>query len=882
MVRICKDPYPNQSEYDKYFNRFAFPLSDFQKYAIEAIVTGHHTLVTAHTGSGKTLPAEFAIEHFTQQIPKKRVIYTSPIKALSNQKFSEFTAKYPHISFGLLTGDIKVNPDADVLIMTTEILMNTLMKMSVNNIKVEEAPILSSVSPTVSPKHLQFQIDIDNELACVIFDEVHYINDADRGQTWEKTILMLPPHIQMVMLSATIDAPERFAEWAEQGKEQSKERSKDGSERFAQWAEQGKERSHAKQVYLASTNKRVVPLSHYAYLTVNEGIIKGIKDKALEKQIRDATHTLIPLQNDRGQFQEAGYRTLQKTMKFFQQKQVVSKKKHVLNNLAKFLKDREMLPAIAFVFSRKQVEQCAADITIPILPDDSKIGYNMRRDCEQIVRKLPNYREYMELPEYQRLVALLEIGVGIHHSGMVPILREIVEIMISQKKIYFLFATESFAIGLDCPIKTAIFTDLTKFDGHYERLLMSHEYTQMAGRAGRRGIDTVGHVVHCNNLFNLPSETEYKTILHGTPQELVSKFRLSYSLFLNHMHYSQKPCQIADFLGFIQKSMLFEELQGTLHHQRACIQEKTEHYEKTRTTLDALHTNEAICLEYIAAEEGAKISTNKRKKEYERNMERMRNDHPRIKQDIEVVRCVSQLNYDLKQDRDELAYLETYFEQKVSDVLSVLLEKGFVEKTEVSASVSLSGFLSLYELTDLGKVASGLVEIHPLILAKRILQWNWFCDFSVVQLIGLMACFTDVNMKEQEKHPLPCSEDTFIRSKTHELMEDFANYEKLEQDRGIYTGIQYEDALNYDMTDLAIEWIQCTDELACKVFIQNTVAGRGISIGDFTKAMLKISTIAKEMSAIAETHHQVELLFKLMQVDEMILKYVTTSQSLYV
>lgn len=881
-MRICKDPYPNQSEYDKYFNRFAFPLSDFQKYAIEAIVTGHHTLVTAHTGSGKTLPAEFAIEHFTQQIPKKRVIYTSPIKALSNQKFSEFTAKYPHISFGLLTGDIKVNPDADVLIMTTEILMNTLMKMSVNNIKVEEAPILSSVSPTVSPKHLQFQIDIDNELACVIFDEVHYINDADRGQTWEKTILMLPPHIQMVMLSATIDAPERFAEWAEQGKEQSKERSKDGSERFAQWAEQGKERSHAKQVYLASTNKRVVPLSHYAYLTVNEGIIKGIKDKALEKQIRDATHTLIPLQNDRGQFQEAGYRTLQKTMKFFQQKQVVSKKKHVLNNLAKFLKDREMLPAIAFVFSRKQVEQCAADITIPILPDDSKIGYNMRRDCEQIVRKLPNYREYMELPEYQRLVALLEIGVGIHHSGMVPILREIVEIMISQKKIYFLFATESFAIGLDCPIKTAIFTDLTKFDGHYERLLMSHEYTQMAGRAGRRGIDTVGHVVHCNNLFNLPSETEYKTILHGTPQELVSKFRLSYSLFLNHMHYSQKPCQIADFLGFIQKSMLFEELQGTLHHQRACIQEKTEHYEKTRTTLDALHTNEAICLEYIAAEEGAKISTNKRKKEYERNMERMRNDHPRIKQDIEVVRCVSQLNYDLKQDRDELAYLETYFEQKVSDVLSVLLEKGFVEKTEVSASVSLSGFLSLYELTDLGKVASGLVEIHPLILAKRILQWNWFCDFSVVQLIGLMACFTDVNMKEQEKHPLPCSEDTFIRSKTHELMEDFANYEKLEQDRGIYTGIQYEDALNYDMTDLAIEWIQCTDELACKVFIQNTVAGRGISIGDFTKAMLKISTIAKEMSAIAETHHQVELLFKLMQVDEMILKYVTTSQSLYV
>ena len=856
MVRICKDPYPKPSPYDAHFQRFDFPLSDFQKYAIEAIVAGHHTLVTAHTGSGKTLPAEFALEYFTQQIPKKRVIYTSPIKALSNQKFSEFTQKYPHISFGLLTGDIKVNPDADVLIMTTEILMNTLMKMSMTNPDVQEQPSRQSGSQM----HLQFQMDIENELACVIFDEVHYINDADRGQTWEKTILMLPPHIQMVMLSATIDAPERFAKWVQQGKAENKAHDK-----------LEKAEGSLKEVYLASTNKRVVPLSHYGYLTVNEGIIKTIKDKALEKQVRDATHTLIPLQNDRGQFQEAGYRTLQKTVKFFQEKQVVSKKKHVLNNLAKFLKDREMLPAIAFVFSRKQVEQCAADITIPILPDDSKIGYNMRRDCEQIVRKLPNYREYMELPEYQRLVALLENGVGIHHSGMVPILREIVEIMISKKKVYLLFATESFAIGLDCPIKTAIFTDLTKFDGQRERLLMSHEYTQMAGRAGRRGIDTIGHVVHCNNLFDLPSESEYKSVLHGTPQELVSKFRLSYSLFLNQMKYSPRACQTSDFLGFIEKSMLYKELMQTLEKQRTWIESKMREYSLSIIAINHIQTPVDICRVYIAAEDGVKMSANKRRKEYERDMEMMRKDYPNIKKNIETVREIDRLHYDIKQDRDELAYLETYFQDKIEIVMSILIDHGYVSHEDME-----------YQLTTLGQVASGLVEIHPLVLAKRILQWNWFCNFSVVQMIGLMACFTDVNMKEQEKHTRPCSQDAFIRSKTHELMEDFAMYEKLEQDRCIYTGIQYEDALNYDMTDLAIEWTQCIDELSCKVFIQNTVAGRGISIGDFTKAMLKVSTIAKEMSVIAESHGQVDLLHKLSQVDALILKYVTTSQSLYV
>ena len=194
MVKVCSNTYSTECEvlYKQHFDTFPYPLSDFQKHAIEAVVTGNHVLVTAHTGSGKTLPAEFAIRHFVGQ--GKRVVYTSPIKALSNQKYYEFTKKYPDIKFGLFTGDIKTNPNADVLIMTTEILMNYLFT-SLNSVSEGEKP------------SLQFQIDVKNELACVVFDEVHYINDQERGQTWEKTILMLPTHVQMVMLSATIDNP---------------------------------------------------------------------------------------------------------------------------------------------------------------------------------------------------------------------------------------------------------------------------------------------------------------------------------------------------------------------------------------------------------------------------------------------------------------------------------------------------------------------------------------------------------------------------------------------------------------------------------------------------------------------------------------------------
>jgi len=344
---------------------------------------------------------------------------------------------------------------------------------------------------------------------------------------------MLPPHVQMVMLSATIDNPEGFAKWCERG-------------------------SVTKEVWLASTNHRVVPLSHYGFLTTTEAIFKSVKNKDLEKQIREKTNTLIPLQAHNGKFQDDGYRDMSKMLDLFEHHHVDMKRKHVLNQLSLFLRDRDMLPAIAFVFSRKHVELCAADLTVPLLEDDSKVSYIVKRECDQIIRKLPNYQEYLDLPEYNRLIGLLEKGIGIHHSGMIPILREIVELMISKKYIKLLFATESFAIGLDCPIRTAIFTSLTKFDGHNERFLMAHEYTQMAGRAGRRGIDTIGHVVHCNNLFKIPTITDYKTILGGVPQKLVSKYHISYGLILNLL--KSGPLASDSISGSLERDMIYQEI----------------------------------------------------------------------------------------------------------------------------------------------------------------------------------------------------------------------------------------------------------------------------------------------------------------------------------
>lgn len=825
MVKICSEKYNDDSKYSSYFDEYSFPLSDFQKYAIEAIVEGHHVLVTAHTGSGKTLPAEFAINYFKKQ--NKKLIYTSPIKALSNQKYSEFTRKYPHVSFGLMTGDIKINPDADVLIMTTEILMNSLFLQEVDK-----------------AKSLEFNIDIHEELACVVFDEVHYINDIDRGQTWEKTILMLPKHIQMVMLSATIDSPERFAKWAER-------------------------EDNSKEVYLASTNKRIVPLTHYGYLTVNESAVKLIKDKQIEQDVRKNIHKLILLQDDKGRFNEDGYKNLFRMTKLFNQRSMYVKRKHALNNLSLYLRNNNMLPAIAFVFSRKMVEICASEITVPLLEDDSKIAYTVRKECDQIIRKLPNFKEYLELPEYNDLVALLEKGIGIHHSGMIPILREIVEIMISKKNIKLLFATESFAIGLDCPIKTAVFTGIMKFDGRSERMLLSHEYTQMAGRAGRRGIDKLGHVVHCNNLFNLPLQSDYEKMLNGKPQSLISKFRISYSLVLNLIKNNQINTQ--QFIEFAKNSMINREIQSEINGQKIKLKELTDIRDKINEKTVFLKTNSLICNRYIDINIQLPTLKNKKRKIMEKELQQILIENPNCKQDVKAFSDEKEINDKLANENEELFYLENYIDDKVYSVCDVLVNKGFITNKQ-----------NEYQFTDNGKIASDIAELHPLILTNLINYNNWFNELSTIEILSILSVFTDVNVSKDEKIDYPSSNNKDILNNLLFLKQDFENYQDIEHHANINSGIDYDEALCYDMPSLVEQWCNCNSEGECKYFIQNNVAEKGISAGDFTKALLKISTIVRELSVVAEKMNQIECLHKFSETDGKILKYITTAQSLYI
>lgn len=842
MVVLCNTKYQGL-EKESYFQSYPYPLSDFQKWAIDAIVEGHHVLVTAHTGSGKTLPAEFAINHFVKRPCKKRVIYTSPIKALSNQKYYEFSQKYPEISFGLFTGDIKTNPEADVLIMTTEILMNALMNASFSDKKE-----ISSISS------LDFTMDLNTELAAVVFDEVHYINDPDRGQTWEKTLIMLPSHIQRIMLSATIDAPERFAEWCETV-------SNSGSS-----SEDSK-----KQVYLASTNHRVVPLTHYGVLTVSESLLKSIKDKAIQQDIRKNTNSLIPLQTAKGVYQEDGYKTITRISKILEN-HPFQKRKFVLNQLGGFLKENDMLPAIAFVFSRKHVEICATEITIPLLEDDSKIPYIVNRECDQIIRKLHNYEEYMHLPEYVSLVKLLEKGIGIHHSGMIPVLREIVELLISKKYIKLLFATESFAIGLDCPIKTAIFTGITKFDGNNERYLLSHEYTQMAGRAGRRGIDTVGHVVHCNNLFSLPTQTEYKNMMCGKPQELVSKFRVSYNLVLQLSGCPEEDSiEKEDPLEFVNKSMIYGELQGNIQAQKRKIEELEKSLERKKENLKWMKMPVETCIRFIEIEKELPRSINKKKKELQKEEREIRDNYKTCENDAKTYKEIYNVEKEIEKELRQLEFTENYLDRQIKAITQLLEGRGFLQSNSTENNMAI--------------IAKSLSEVHPTIWGECIVnKWNYFAEFSEKQLVGLFSCITDVKVSQEYRIHHPPSEDGFLKKTLEELNDMHLLYEKLETDHGIQnTGFHYEDAIKYNIVNESMEWCDCKTEEECKWFIQTKLATKEISVGDFTKAMMKITTFAKELMSLEKLLiGKTEMFYKLAQIDGLVLKYVATAQSLYV
>ena len=811
--------------YKEAINKWPFDLSTFQKNAIIGLLEGKNILVTAHTGCGKTLPAEFAIDHFVSQ--GKRVIYTGPIKALVNQKFNDFSKLYPHISFGLMTGDNKFNPEAQCILMTQEILRNTLFQQKLFG----DSGILSDDKKDI----LTFDMDIQNELGCLIVDETHFINDKGRGRVWEETYMMMPNHIQILMLSATLDKVEKFCEFIE--------------------------RRGGPEVWVCSTHERIVPLTHYAYLTIPDSNFKTMKssDKIL---YQDNFNKLIPLKNPNKPFIETNYHKIKKTLKFIELKRIHINETFVINRTIEMLKNINALPGIMFIFSRKKVNQIASKIQVPLIEPESKIPSIIEKECEMLIRKkLPNHKEYLNLPEYKFIIKLLRKGIAIHHAGILKEFREMIELVFSKGYIKILLATETFAMGLNMPAKSSIFTGIQKFDGDNFRWLLPHEYIQMAGRAGRRGIDEKGIVLLLPNLYRreIPSSNVLNKMLMGAPQKLESKFNIHANLIMRLISVGN-----FNFENFVSKSMMID---GIEHYKKEIKEHINELTSKKNSSI--LYRNDINTLENIQKlETEIQFAKGKQKKRKLNNLNQLLSSNKFIKDDYAKFKEDKETNILINNLKEKLNNSNNYINDEVKVQLELLKDYEFILEENGS-----------YKLKDKGKLTIGIQELASLPMGELLYE-HTFDSLDVKEIISVLACFTNLHLPEEMSvlsiSSINCND--VIKKTIKKIKEKYNKYYDILIRNKLEIVENY--ILHYNLSEIIFKWCSCKDDMECKMVILEAKQ-YDISLGDFVKSILKINNIALELEKVAILQENLNLLNKLKKIPEITLKSCITNQSLY-
>jgi ATP-dependent RNA helicase HelY len=443
----------------RFVARLGFDLDRFQVASLDALDRGHSVLVSAPTGSGKTLVADYGVARALHR--GLRAFYTTPLKALSNQKFAELAAVYGSDAVGLLTGDVSHRPDAAVVVMTTEVLRNMLFARS---------PQLDG-------------------LGLVVLDEVHYLQDPYRGSVWEEVIILTPPEVVFVCLSATVSNADEFGAWLS---------SVRGVTEVVVEARRPVElRNHVAIAEKGSRRVELVPLLHD----------RAVHPRALALDQRVARLSRRP----------GGLR----------HSRLVGPRR---SELVEALDDLAMLPAIVFIFSRAAcddaVAQCLSDgMRLTSAEERAEI----RRRCEEHTEGLPD--EELRVLGYGPWAAGLEAGLGAHHAGLIPAFRQAVEDCFSSNLLRVVFATETLSLGINMPARTVVIERLTKIREHGRSGLSSGEYAQMTGRAGRRGLDAVGHAV----VVWAPqvSMSAVATLATSPPPDLRSSFRPTYNLAVN-------------------------------------------------------------------------------------------------------------------------------------------------------------------------------------------------------------------------------------------------------------------------------------------------------------------------------------------------------------
>jgi superfamily II RNA helicase len=773
---------------------YTFPLDPFQKHAMKAIANHEHVLVCAKTGSGKTLVGEYQIYHSLKK--GLRIFYTTPIKSLSNQKFYDLKHQYPTATVGIMTGDIKFCPNAQIIIMTTEILRNLLYKKG------------------TSTEHLGITADLSlDAVDAVIFDECHYMNDKDRGMIWEETMILLPLHINMVMLSATLDHPEYVGEWLGQLKQ--------------------------KPVHLIETHYRIVPLSHH--------LIRVNKSEEYElvtlMDAKEVYHQGVYLDwlRVRKEMKDAEYK--QKLEIKDGKKDSKEKKIHIdhfvyqLNKAIIMLEQQELLPAICFVLSRKLCEVYAKKIEKDLLT------LQETAEVKHIISfHLHHHLSILEkTPQYHQLYQLLCKGIAYHHSGLLPLLKEIVEILFSKGFIKLLFCTETFAVGLNMPTKTVLFAGFKKYDELLDnmRVLRNDEYIQMAGRAGRRGKDDKGVVIYLPDKEPL-EPYEMFTMMKGARPPITSKMTFHYDFILKTIHASTEPLK---WLHIMKQSYWFQQRQIEIRE----LQD-----EKLKYNLHEITIEYEECLKRYELE--LKMKTHSNKKEIQRELTSLKNKQLGPKWN--KAWADFQENMILKKKCDHLEERIQLLEDHDSIIrqyVEFLYDSGYI--------TSLDPYILTKEhLTIKGLLATEVNEGHPILMAE-LYHLELLHKLSGEDLLTVLACF-------HEKKQTVSIDELNISQESYDCL---LQIQKMADEFHRLDSSPYW-SISTEMIEPISRWIHGEDSSVICLDYE-------LFEGNFMRSILKIGNVVDEWLTMAIYCQHTDQVTKIMRLKEKMA--MTRTDSLY-
>lgn len=793
---------------------YTFPLDPFQQHAIAAIAKDENVLVCAKTGSGKTLVGEYQINHSLQK--GKRVFYTTPIKSLSNQKFYDLKHQFCDASVGIMTGDIKFCPDAQIVVMTTEILRNLLYKRG----------------STTEHLGLTASLSMDS-VDAIIFDECHYINDKDRGKVWEETMILLPSSINMVMLSATLDHPEYLANWLGELKQ--------------------------KPIHLIETHYRMVPLTHY---------VLGKEDKMLP--IMDAKELYYP--NTYIDWFRA-YHGQQKELQTFQQKVVDSRKAgakggldgkvhsphfvHRLNEVIKMLEEKELLPALFFVLSRKQCESYAAKVEHSLLDTSDTatvkhiITFHLHRHMKDLEK----------IPQYHQIYELLTRGVAFHHSGLLPILKEIIEILFTKGFVKMMFCTETFAVGLNMPTKTVLFAGFKKYDDTMGsmRMLRKDEYFQMAGRAGRRGKDDKGVVIYLPDREPVYPE-EMETMMKGARPPVESRMDFHYDFLLKTLQ-SSAPDQPLKWLQLMEQSYWFQQRQKECSDVQAelvsCITKKQ--------SLNLTEPFLSGCVKRIALEQKIKTTVNAERKQVQRELDSLKNSQmgPKWSKALVDYQTFQTLEKEQQSKEEWLSELERH-QDGIQPVINFLCQMGYIRHTDAHT-------LTNNDLELKGILATEINEGHPILMTELYVDQT-FHHLSGDELICVLATFQEKKDTEDQ----PSLSDLRVPYKVKGYIQHLQTMAKEIEEMEHRFGYPVEGYWNTSTVMVEPMWRWMEGEHASVI-----CAEYNLFEGNFIRSVLKIANMLDEWLSMATYCQHTEQVEKITEVKTRLIRDVIVSDSLY-